>query len=134
MEYQWIEHFGPDREQELFDFYRKEWWTEGRSFDDVMRMLKHSDIVLGCCASDGKLIGFARVLTDYTFKAMIFDVIVHADSRGRGVGRAIVDRILNHETLQKVRSFELYCPERLIPFYEKLNFTKGSSSLLFHQG
>ncbi|MBF9233649.1 GNAT family N-acetyltransferase [Microvirga alba] len=133
MEYQWIERFESDRGRELFDLYRKEWWTKERPFDDVVHMLAHSDIVLGCCASDGQLIGFARVLTDYTFKAFIFDVIVHSDFRGRGIGQAIVKRIISHESLRKVRSFELYCPDRLIAFYEKLGFIKGSSSLLFHQ-
>ncbi|SFU00245.1 GNAT family N-acetyltransferase [Mesorhizobium sp. YR577] len=133
MNFTWIEHFGGDRERELFELYRQEWWTRDRSFDDVAHMLKHSAIVLGCCTDDDRLIGFARVLTDFTFKAMIFDVIVHADFRGSGVGKAIVDRIIGLPSLARVSSFELYCPERLVPFYEKLGFAEGSAKLLFHQ-
>lgn len=30
-------------------------------------------------------------------------------------------------------SFELYCPERLAGFYEKLGFVRGESKLLFNQ-
>lgn len=131
MKHTWIECFESEREQELFDLYSKEWWTEGRQFDDVIRMLRHSDIVLGCCADSGRLVGFGRVLTDFTFKALIFDIIVHAEFRGYGLGRAMVDRIVSHEKLSKVKSFELYCPERLIPFYQRLGFAKGSASLLF---
>jgi GNAT superfamily N-acetyltransferase len=133
MNYTWIEKFGESQEEELFDLYSQEWWTKDRSFDDVARMLRHSDIVLGCCGDDGRLVGFARVLTDFTFKALIFDVIVHASSRGLGVGQAIVNHIVARPDLEKVSSFELYCPERLIPFYEKLGFTQGSSKLLHHQ-
>lgn len=133
MQYQWIDQFAGDRRQELYELYSKEWWTKGREFDDVMHMIEHSDIVLGCCSDDGKLIGFSRVLTDFTFKAMIFDVIVDEAYRGHGVGKAIVARILGHDALQKVRSFELYCPDRLIAFYETLGFVKGSSALLRHQ-
>lgn len=129
--YTWVDGIAPEMQQEFFLLYSGEWWTADRKFDDVMSMVRHSDLVLGCCASDGKLIGFARVLTDYIFKAMIFDVIVHRDVRGHGLGKAIIDRIVGHETLQSVASFELYCPERLIPFYEKLGFAKGSATLLF---
>lgn len=130
MQYEWIETFNGPRQAELYEFYKQEWWTEGRSFADVVHMLDHSDITLGCCSSDDRLVGFARVLTDFTFKAMIFDVIVHGDFRGRGVGQAIIDRIRGHETLTRVKSFELYCPDRLVPFHEKLGFAKSSSSLL----
>jgi ribosomal protein S18 acetylase RimI-like enzyme len=126
----WIEHIAEDRQRELYEFYSKEWWTQGREFGDVMRMIDHSDIVVGCCADDGKLVGFARVLTDFTFKAMIFDVIVDEAYRGLGIGNAIIDRIKGHEALQGVRSFELYCPDRLVAFYEGLGFAKSTSALL----
>ena len=31
----------------------------------------------------GHLVGFARVLTDTVYKALIFDVIIHPDHRGK---------------------------------------------------
>ena len=133
MQLLWIEQFTEDRREELYAFYCKEWWTKGREFDDVTQMIEHSDIVLGCCSGEGELIGFARVLTDFTFKAMIFDVIVAEAYRGHGVGNAIIERIKGHEALRKVRSFELYCPDRLVAFYEGLGFAKSTSSLLRHQ-
>jgi GNAT superfamily N-acetyltransferase len=131
--YEWIDIFEGDRQQELYAFYSKQWWTRGRTFEDVIRMIQHSDVVLGCCTEDGTLAGFARVLTDYTFKALIFDVIVREDFRGKGLGQVLVRRIIDHEALTMVRSFELYCPEALIPFYEKIGFERGKSALLFNQ-
>ena len=133
LQLQWIEQIAEDRQRELYEFYSKEWWTRDREFDDVMQMIEHSDIVMGCCSNDGRLIGFARVLTDFTFKAMIFDVIVAEAHRGHGVGNAIIERIKNHHALQKVRSFELYCPDRLVAFYEGLGFAKSTSALSRHQ-
>lgn len=133
MPLRWVEQFDPAQRAALYTLYSKEWWTKDRSFDDVMHMLDHSDLVLGCYINDGQLAGFARVLTDYTFKALIFDVIVNEDCRGHGIGQKLVNRILGHETLSRVKSFELYCPERLIPFYERLGFVRGQSALLFHQ-
>jgi predicted GNAT family N-acyltransferase len=130
MQHEWVDTFEGSRQAELYEIYRNEWWTQGRQFDDVMHMVEHSDLAIGCCNENGKLVGFARVLSDFTFKALIFDVIVHCDFRGRGIGKALIDRIIDHQALIKVRSFELYCPEGMVPFYNKLGFAKRSSHLL----
>lgn len=51
--------------------------TDDRQRDDVTRMLEHSDEIIGLVDSETeKLIAFARILTDYTYKGLIFDVIV----------------------------------------------------------
>lgn len=131
--FRWMEELPVERHREFHAFYCGEWWTKERSFEDVTHMLAHCDLLLFCLDADGRIAGFARVLSDFTFKAMIFDVIVAEQHRGQGLGLALVDRILSHEKLKRVKSFELYCPERLVPFYEKLGFVKGTSSLLFNQ-
>lgn len=128
-DYRWSEQLPSEQYAE----YSREWWTAGRSLDDVARMLAHCDLLIFCFDADGCIIGFARVLSDFTFKAMIFDVIVAENHRGEGLGQTIIERILAHEKLKSVRSFELYCPDRLAPFYEKLGFVKGTSCLLLNQ-
>ncbi|WP_340583778.1 GNAT family N-acetyltransferase [Brucella pseudintermedia] len=131
--FQWTEELPVERYREFHAFYCGEWWTKERSFEDVTHMLAHCDLLQFCFDSEGRIAGFARVLSDFTFKAMIFDVIVAEQHRGQGFGQALVERILNREKLKRVKSFELYCPDRLVPFYEKLGFVKGTSSLLFRQ-
>lgn len=128
-DFQWVEKLAPEQYSEFHEFYSKEWWTKERTLDDVTHMLDHCDLLLFCLDADGGIAGFARVLSDFTFKALIFDVIVSERCRGQD----LVERILNHEELKRVKSFELYCPERLVPFYEKIGFVKGKSSLLFNQ-
>lgn len=133
MHFAWSDELSIERHHDFYEFYRKEWWTKERSFQDTTRMLTHCDLLQFCFDDKDHIVGFARVLTDFTFKAMIFDVIVAEEHRGQGLGQALVQRILRHEKLKRVKSFELYCPGRLIPFYEKLGFVKGTSSLLFNQ-
>ncbi len=60
-------------------------------------MLMHCDLMLFCRDANGTIVGFARVLSDFTFKAMIFDVIVAEQCRGQRLGQALVQRIINHE-------------------------------------
>lgn len=132
-DFHWSEYLPPEAYREFYSFYSKEWWTAARQFDDVLHMLEHCDLTLFCRDPDGEIIGFARVLTDFTFKATIFDVIVAEQARGQGLGKMLVQRILNHDKLRGVSSFELYCPDLLVSFYEKLGFVKGASALLFNQ-
>jgi predicted GNAT family N-acyltransferase len=115
---------------ELHELYQGEWWTQGRSLDDVRTMLQRSDFLFAFYdESDGQLVAFARVLTDTVFKAFIFDVIVAPQHRDEGLGRRLMERILQHSDLRKVSHFELYCLPELVPFYEKLGFSTNVSGV-----
>ena len=83
-------------------------------------MLRHTDIAVTAWNGD-LLIGFGRVLTDYVYRATIWDVIVDKAYQRHGVGSDIVQRILNHPRLKKVELFWL-CTSRP-GFYEKLGFS-----------
>src|SRR5262249_19709448 len=121
----------------LHQLYQKEWWTKGRTLGDVRRMLDHSDYIFGLSEPESmNLVGFARVLTDRVFKVFIFDVIVAAQYRDHGLGRLIMDQILQHPDLLSVKHFELYCLPELIPFYERCGFSAdvGAIVLLRREG
>ena len=95
-------------------------WAKGRTSQDAREMLRHTDVAV--TAWDGDLlIGFGRVLTDYVYRASIWDVIVDKAYQGQGVGADIVQRILNHPRLKKVELFWL-CTRRP-GFYENLGFS-----------
>lgn len=109
---------------ELHALYQAEWWTTGRSLADVRRMLEQSRYNIGAMdESSGALAGFARVLTDGVFKALIFDIIVAAPFRGRGLGEQLMEWILTHPDLERVRHFELYCRDDMFAFYRKFGFS-----------
>ncbi|WP_417714868.1 GNAT family N-acetyltransferase [Pseudoalteromonas obscura] len=61
-----------------------------------------------CVGIVGELVGFARVLSDFIYKAVIFDVIVAPDERGKGLGITLMELIKHHPKLNKVLHFELY--------------------------
>lgn len=109
--------------EDLWSLYQKEWWTEGRSLEDTKACVAGSQICVGIADDAGRLQGFGRVLTDYTFKAMIFDVIVSDAHRGTGLGERLMTLILGHEALARVRHFELYCRPEMVGFYERFGFS-----------
>lgn len=107
---------------QLHALYQQEWWTKGRSHENTKKCVFGSQICIGIVSENDELIGFSRVITDYVFKAFIFDVIVRHDSRSLGLGNKLLSLITTHQQLESVRHFELYCLPEMMTFYTKHGF------------
>lgn len=114
--------------EDLLALYRETWWSTDRQPEDVRRMLEATDEVVAVRA-DGNLVAFARVLTDYTYKALVFDVIVAESHRGRGLGRRLLEELCSRPALADVEHVELYCEPDLADFYEQFDFADLSAEL-----
>src|SRR6185436_19421087 len=87
--------------EQLLGLYTTTWWALERSTQDVCRALEYSHPVLS--AWDGPLlVGFTRVISDRTYRATIWDVIVRQSHQGRGIGRKLVRAVLDHPDLETV--------------------------------
>jgi len=82
------------------------YWALGRPRALTERSWAHC-LCFGLYAPDGAPAGFARVLTDYTFRAHLADVFIRPASRGLGLGKAVVDTILRHPELATVTHWTL---------------------------
>lgn len=122
----------PHNIQDLHQLYQNEWWTKGRTLSETEQCVNGSQICIWLIDEDGALQGFARVLTDYTFKALIFDLIVSSTYRGKGLGDKLVNLVKSNQELAHVKCFELYCLPALEGFYDNHNFTTdvGNISLM----
>ena len=108
---------------QLHALYQQEWWTKGRSIEATRQGIRGSQICIGIVSDTDELVGFTRVITDYVFKAFVFDVIVRQDARCLGLGKQLVALVTTHPKLKSVRHIELYCQPELVPFYEKRGFS-----------
>jgi predicted GNAT family N-acyltransferase len=97
-----------------------DWWAD-REVDDVRRALAETELAVGI-EGEGRLLAAARVLTDYTYYANVFDVVVAADRRGDGLGAAVMRAVRDHPALASVDGLSLLCREGLVPFYESVGF------------
>lgn len=109
--------------EQLHQLYQKEWWTKARTLEDTRKCVANSQLCIALVDTQDNLIGFARVLTDFTFKALVFDVMIREDQRGKGLGDRLMGLIKSHEQLSGVRHLELYCLPDMNDFYEKHGFT-----------
>ena len=114
--------------QDLHDLYRNEWWTNKRTFDQTKNCVEGSQIVIGL-VENNKLLGFVRVITDFTFKALIFDLIINNKYRSQKLGKKLMHLVKNHEKLKDVVHFELYCLPEHKDFYKQFNFSDEISGI-----
>lgn len=118
-----IDRLNEDQTQQLYQSYQSEWWSRGRSLEDVRLMLENSSLIIAFAERDtGRLVAFSRVLTDFVFRATLYDVIVVPEWRGSGVGRLLMDAVASHPRLQRVSSIWLSCAADKVAFYEKWGF------------
>ena len=134
MEYKVIKKLNKKQVKNLHKLYKNEWWSKDRSKKEIKKMLKHTDIVIGVVNKKGKLIAFARVLSDFVFKAEIYDVIVDKKYRGLGLGELLLTKIIKHKKLKNIKQFNLQCLDELEPFYKKFGFKRVDNLLYMRRG
>jgi GNAT superfamily N-acetyltransferase len=97
-------------------------WARDRSLLDLQRAVAASDLVITVWR-DETLIGCARVLTDFVYRAVLCDVIVHSAYRQQGIGRLLVEQVTGHPRLARVRKFSLLTSTAR-SFYEHLGWRR----------
>src|SRR5262245_15503359 len=103
-------HVERHRLPQLMMLFSQAWWAEHRAKSDVITMLERSDLVFALVDRQAdRLIGFARVLTDGVYLAMVLDVIVAEDARRQGLGEVLMEAVVNHPEVARARSIELVC-------------------------
>jgi GNAT superfamily N-acetyltransferase len=82
------------------------YWAEGIPRATVERSLAHST-GYGLYAPDGRQVGFARVVTDWSTFAYLCDVYVLDAHRGRGLGVWLVETVVAQPGLRGIRRLAL---------------------------
>lgn len=75
-------------------------WGHWQGDEAIRTALAHS-LVFGLYAPQRKMVGFARVVTDYGVFSSITDVIVAIELRGLGLGRKLMEEMLSDDRVGK---------------------------------
>ncbi len=115
--------------EQLQALYRKAaFWARGRRREDLAIAIANSNPVI--TAWDGDLMmGFARATSDGVYRATIWDVVVHPDYQGAGIGRKLVETILSHPHVARVERVYLMTTNQQ-HFYEKIGFEANSTTTM----
>ena len=112
--------------QELFK--AAAFWARERKIEDWAIALGNSEPVV--TVWDGsRAIGFARATSDGIYRATIWDVAIHPDYQGAGLGRQLVQTVLSHPRMCRVERVYLMTTYKQ-SFYERIGFQKNASTTM----
>jgi GNAT superfamily N-acetyltransferase len=89
----------------VYDFLSRSYWAKTRPREYTDAAFANS-LVFGVFEGE-RLVGMARVVTDYTIVAYLCDVFIHEEFRGRGLGKWLMESMLAHPDLNHVRRWLL---------------------------
>ena len=123
MNYQVVNQLNETQVSQLVELYKNEFWSKNRTYQGVVKMLAASDIIIALVTEQKEVIGFCRILTDFVYRGVIYDVIVKPNYRKIGFGAKLLDEVVSHPQLKEVENIALFCLPEMIPFYQQWGFT-----------
>ena len=103
----------------IHDFLSNSYWAKNMPREILEKSIKHS-LNYGVYLEDSQ-IGYARVLTDYATFAYLADVFIIETHRRKGLSKWLMECILSHPELQKIRTWMLKTTDAH-GLYEKFGF------------
>jgi GNAT superfamily N-acetyltransferase len=104
----------------ILDMLTRAYWAVGRPRERTERAIRNS-LVFGVYEG-AKQIGVARVVTDYSIFAYLCDVFIHEEYRAHGLGKWLIQTIIEHPDLREMRRWVLVTSDAH-GLYKKYGFT-----------
>ena len=121
-----INEFSGDMLERIAGFYISAGWiTKEDDTSFLLPALRGSTLVAGAF-SDGKIIGIARAISDGCSDAYIQDVVVSPDFRGQGIGRRLIETLVDNLKNRGIDWIALVGEPGTEDFYRKLGWKEKS--------
>jgi len=108
----------------LYEWLGEAYWSKNRSQETIRKSIENSDVYVAL--EEGKMVGFARIVTDKATFAWLCDVYVHPDHRGQGISKAIMDVALDNPEYETVRW--MLATRDAHGLYEQYGFTTSTET------
>lgn len=103
-------------------------WAKNRSREDIAIAIENSNPVVTVWDKE-RLIGCARATSDGIFRATIWDVVIHPDYQGFGLGSRLVETLISHPHLNRVERIYLTTTHQQ-NFYKKIGFEENTTTTM----
>lgn len=106
-------------------------WSR-RPLRKVKKAIEHSFLVASMWEVRGntrRLVGFARATSDHAFNATIWDVVVHPDFQGKGLGKALMKYMIKKLRNEDISNITLFADPHVLDFYRGLGFTSDPEGI-----
>jgi GNAT superfamily N-acetyltransferase len=112
----------PPTSEELASLYLQAGWMKTVDPAKTTRAVESASEWFVARTEGGQLLGFGRFITDYARYAFVVDVIVDESQRGKGIGTALMNMIIDSCRELGIDSVNLWPSKGNVPFYERLGF------------
>ncbi len=110
-----------DREK-IFSLLTNCFWSKNIPIEYVERFIQFS-LCFGIYKdSNNQLVGFARIISDYTTYAYLCDVVIDSLHQKKGLGSRLVKEIMAHPDLQGLKTWSLRTTDEAKKIYLKNGF------------
>ena len=97
----------------------------------IERMLAHANLIL-TARQDGRLVGFARPLTDFCFCCYLSDLAVDKACQGQGIGRRLIEETRTAAGGPNTTTLLLSAPGAMT-YYEGIKMPKADNCFLYRR-
>lgn len=94
----------------------------------LQRMLDGSTLTITARVEEGRLIGIARSLTDWSYACYLSDLAVDSDFQRRGIGRQLIELTRLHAG-EGTMCLVVSAPEA-VGFYERIGFPRAETAFI----
>lgn len=115
---------------EVMPLLSQTYWASDRPREVVERSMKSSQCY-GVRSETGKLVGFARVITDFATNLYLCDVIIDSAHRGCGLGKALVSYVLSADEYKGLKGLLMTKDAHWL--YEKYGFKAAEKRVMIRE-
>lgn len=102
-------------------------WTKNIPIDYVKKFVQHS-LCFGVYEKKSNiLLGFGRIITDYTTYAYVCDVVINKKHRGKGLANSLIKAMLEYPELKGLKTWSLRITSESERIYKKYGFKIADS-------
>ncbi|MFC0107553.1 GNAT family N-acetyltransferase [Kibdelosporangium aridum] len=113
--------------REVLEVYRSSGLGERRPIADTERMaemVRNANLVV-TCRIDGKLVGIARSISDFSYVTYLSDIAVSLEHQRSGIGRALIGATRKEAPQAKI---VLLSAPAATDYYPHIGFTRHNSA------
>ena len=111
------------KKEEFIELHRTTGWnTQGLYTDDqLFQAISNSWYAVSVYSND-QLIAFGRIISDGIYQTLICDVIVHPIYQKQGLGKMVVEKLLDKCKAEGIKWVQLFSAKGKQEFYKKVGF------------
>ncbi|NEP62141.1 MAG: GNAT family N-acetyltransferase [Symploca sp. SIO2G7] len=129
IQFRYTEALTPQNLEQLKNLFNQSaFWAAERKVKDLARAISFSCPVVTVWHGH-RLMGFARATSDGVYRATIWDVVIHNDYQGAGLGRKLVETVLSHPHVNDVERVYLMTTNQQ-QFYERVGFSENATTTM----